>query len=293
MKYRVTHRSAYAYSGTVDLSYHLLHLTPRVLPYQHVQESRITAQPAPAALSERRDYFGNGVTYLTVSEPHERFAVEMDATVDVSFPAPPPAGETPAWESVRDLLCGGGQPEIVAAAEMSYASTLTPPSADLIAYAEASFTPGRPILEAVRDLTSRIHRDFTFDPGATIVTTPLSEVLQQRRGVCQDFAHLELAALRAMGLAARYVSGYIRTYAKDGGQPVRGSAASHAWVSFFCPGTGWIDVDPTNDLIVGDEHIVLAWGRDYDDVSPVRGVVLGGGEHFLNVAVTVMPLGQA
>lgn len=289
MMYRVTHRSAYIYSGTVDLSYHLLHLTPRVLAYQRVQDTRLTAHPSPTAISERRDYFGNGVTYLTVAEPHGRFTVEMEATIDVRFPAPP--ATTPPWESVREQLRLSRDPDLIAASEMSFASPLTPPAPEIMAYAQTSFPPGRPLLDAVRDLTTRIHRDFVFDPEATLVTTPLAEVMQLRRGVCQDFAHLELAALRALGLAARYVSGYIRTYSKDGGQPTKGSAASHAWVSFFCPDVGWIDVDPTNDLLVDDEHIVLAWGRDYDDVSPVRGVVLGGGEHFLNVAVTVTPQG--
>jgi transglutaminase-like putative cysteine protease len=174
------------------------------------------------------------------------------------------------------------------AGEFVFDSPLATPTAEIAAYAAPSFPPGRPLLEAALDLTSRIHRDFTFDPGATIVTTPLAEVMEQRRGVCQDFAHLEIAALRAMGLAARYISGYIRTYHTDSPDLI-GSDASHAWISVFCPEFGWIDLDPTNDLVVGDEHIVLAWGRDYGDISPVRGVMLGGGEHFLKVAVQVTP----
>ncbi len=288
MMYRINHRSTYTYSGPVDLSYHLLHLTPRVLQHQRVWDLQITTQPSPTAKTERSDYFGNRLTYLTVAQPHAKFTVEMDAAVDVRFPAPPHETATPPWERVRHALRSAREPDLIAAAEFSFASPQTPPSAALLAYAEPSFTPGRPIFAAVKELTSRIHRDFVFEPGATSVSTPVAQVLQQRRGVCQDFAHLELAALRAMGVAARYVSGYIRTYHKDKAG-LKGSDASHAWVSFFCPGTGWIDVDPTNDLVVKEEHIVLGWGRDYDDVSPIRGVMLGGGDHFLNVAVTVTP----
>lgn len=288
MRYRISHRSDYTYSGPVDLSYHMLHLAPRTLPHQRVNDLRIISRPAPAAKSDRTDYFGNRVTYLALAQPHAKFSVEVEAVVEVAFPSPPDEAATPPWESVRDALRTGRDGELVAAAEFSFASPQTPPSAALIEYAAASFPAGRPVLAAVKDLTSRIHRDFVFEPGATTVSTPVSQVLEQRRGVCQDFAHLELAALRALGLAARYVSGYIRTYhAETDG--LKGSDASHAWVSFFCPGHGWIDVDPTNDLVVAEEHIVLAWGRDYDDVSPIRGVMLGGGNHFLNVAVTVTP----
>lgn len=290
MMYRINHRTSYSYSGAVDLSYHMLHLAPRVLPWQRVDELRILSQPAPASKSERTDYFGNRVTYLTLAQPHPKFMVEVEAVVDVRFPPPPADDATPAWETVREALRQPTDPEHIAAAEFVFASPQTPPSAALNAYAEPSFPPGRPILAAVKDLTGRIHRDFGFEPGTTTISTPVDQVLEQRRGVCQDFAHLQLAALRALGLAARYVSGYIRTYhsAKD---PLKGSDASHAWVSFFCPGHGWIDVDPTNDLVVDDEHIVLAWGRDYDDVSPIRGVMLGGGDHYLTVAVTVTPQG--
>jgi len=291
MIYRVSHKSTYAYSGPVDLSYHLLHLAPRVLPYQRVREMRISSQPAPATTSERTDYFGNKVTYLSLAQPHAKFTVELDATVDVQFPPPPAAETTPPWETVRDQLRAPSDPELVTASEFAFATPQTTPSAEIVAYAEASFPAGRPILAAVKDLTQRIHRDFTFEPGATSVSTPVADVMQQRRGVCQDFAHLEIAALHAMGLAARYVSGYIHSHRMSGDGALTGADASHAWVSFFCPGTGWIDVDPTNDLVVGDEHIVLAWGRDYEDVSPIRGVMLGGGDHSLTVAVTVTPQG--
>jgi len=167
---------------------------------------------------------------------------------------------------------------------------LVPPSDAFAAYAAPSFSPGRPLLDAVLDLTRRIHDGFVFDPSATEMTTPLTEVLERQRGVCQDFAHAQIAALRSLGLAARYVSGYIRTYGALNGPRLVGADASHAWVSVWCPGPGWVDVDPTNNMVVDDEHIVLAWGRDYGDVSPICGVILGTGEHTLTVGVDVAPL---
>ncbi len=289
MKYRLRHRTEYAYSEAVDLSYHLLRLSPRVLPFQTVEEATITADPVPATRADAVDYFGNGTAHLTLSEPHAQFAVELNATLEVTRVAPSDLQATPPWESVRDALRAPGTPELIEASEFVFDSPLATPTPDIAAYAATSFSAGRPVLEAVRDLTSRIFRDFAFDPAATIVSTPLAQVMEQRRGVCQDFAHLQVAALRAMGLAARYVSGYIRTYRADQSSFV-GADASHAWVSLFVPGMGWIDFDPTNDLIVAEEHIVLGWGRDYGDVSPVRGVILGGGQHFVTVAVEVTPL---
>jgi transglutaminase-like putative cysteine protease len=289
MKYRIRHRSAYSYTGAVDLSYHLLRLTPRKLPHQLVLQTSVTPDPAPATASTGIDYFGNELTFLTMAEPHDHFTVEMEATVDVSFPQPPDPAATPDWETVRDALRTPADAALTEACEFIYDSPLATPTVEIAAYAAQSFPAGRTLLEAVLDLTGRIHRDFTFDSGATVVATPLSEVMERRRGVCQDFAHLEIAALRAMGLAARYVSGYIRTYRDADSADLIGSDASHAWVSVFCPDFGWIDVDPTNNLVVGDEHIVLAWGRDYGDISPVRGVMLGGGEHYLHVAVDVAP----
>lgn len=289
MKYRIRHRTHYAYTDAVDLAYHVLHLAPRAAPFQHVERASIVADPAPQRTAEGTDYFGNGTLYLSFAEPHAQLTVELDATVDVQYPAPPEAAATPPWDDVREALRGAASPELVEAAEFVFESPLASATAEIAAYAEPSFPARRPMLEAVRDLTARIHRDFIFDPSATIVTTPLAQVMEQKRGVCQDFAHLEIAALRAMGLAARYVSGYIRTYRPDG-PGLTGADASHAWVSVFCPGAGWIDIDPTNDLVVGDEHIMLGWGRDYGDVAPIRGVILGGGQHYLDVAVEVTPL---
>jgi transglutaminase-like putative cysteine protease len=294
MRYRVRHLSSYAYAQPVDLAHHMVRLTPRVTANQQVLDARIASDPAPSAQSEIADYFGNNVTFLSISDRHEHFAVEMTATVDVAFPRPPALGTTPPWEAVRERLCSpDGDAAMVEAAEFAQDSPMAGAgAADLVpAYAAESFRPGRPLLDAVFDLTRRIHDDFTFDAAATEVSTPLAEVMENRRGVCQDFAHVELAALRSVGIAARYVSGYIRTYQAANGTRLAGADVSHAWVSVFCPGVGWIDVDPTNNLVAREEHIVLAWGRDYGDVSPIRGVILGGGEHALSVAVDVVPLG--
>jgi transglutaminase-like putative cysteine protease len=290
VRYAVQHRSCFDYQDTVDLSYHVLHLTPRSLPWQRVVETRIRTTPGTPPIIDSLDYFGNGASFLSLAEPHARFVVDMVSRVEVTARPAVHAAATPPWESVRDALDSPVLGEDIAAAEFAAASPLVPAGADFAAYAAPSFAAGRPILEAALDLTRRIHREFTFDTEATEVTTPLAEILTKRRGVCQDFAHTEVAALRAMGLASRYVSGYIRTYAAHGKARRVGADASHAWASVYVPGSGWIDLDPTNNLIVGEEHIILAWGRDYGDVSPVRGVILGSGDHTLAVSVDVEPL---
>lgn len=290
MIYAVRHRSSYTYAEAVDLSYHILHLIPRSLPHQRVLEAGLATMPT-AAPTSGTDYFGNHTSFLSVTVPHERFVVESTARVEVAPRRPPDPAAMPSWEAVRDAVSSDRLRDAIEAAEFIHASPLVPLIAEAAAYAMPSFAPGRPFLDALHDLTRRIHRDFTYDPSATAVTTPLADVLERHRGVCQDFAHLQVAALRSMGLPARYVSGYIRTYGSGTGQWLVGADGSHAWVSAWCPGFGWIDVDPTNDLLVGDEHIVLAWGRDYDDVSPIRGVIRGGGAHLPEVAVEVTPAG--
>ena len=206
---------------------------------------------------------------------------------------PPPrriAQATPPWESVRALLEQDHSPPGLEARQFVYDSHYVKASPALAAYAAPSFPANRPVLEAARDLTRRIHQDFQYDPKATTVATPIQEVLEHRRGVCQDFAHLQIGCLRALGLSARYISGYLRTVPPPGQERLVGVDASHAWLSVYCPGWGWVDLDPTNDLIPSDGHLVLAWGRDYDDVSPVKGVNLGGGRHSVIVGVDVAVL---
>jgi transglutaminase-like putative cysteine protease len=287
MQYRVTHTTAYQYSEPVSLCHNLAHLTPRAAPGQECLHSELSIVPQPAALSERTDYFGNPCTFFAVQEPHRELVATATHLIRVApRPAPDPAA-SPPWEEVRDRLPADRAPATLEAYQFVFTSRCTPPGPELAAYAAPSFPPGRPLLESVLDLTARVHRDFVYDPRATTVATPLAEVFAKRRGVCQDFAHLELACLRSLGLAARYVSGYLCTTASPGQRRLLGADATHAWLSVWCPRQGWVDVDPTNDLVPADKHVLLAWGRDFDDVSPIKGVILGGGQHAVRVAVEV------
>lgn len=284
MNFRITHTSSYHYGDPVSISHHALRLTPRALPHQNCRQCDIQVSPTPAVLRTRTDYFGNQLTFVTVQDPHEKLIVTATSEVEV---LPLPAIDvhtTPAWEAVRDELPADRAYEYV------FDSTHVRANEKLAGYAAPSFPAGRPFLEAVLDLTGRIHKDFTFDPKATTVATPLEKVFAHRRGVCQDFAHLETGCLRSLGLAARYVSGYLQTVPPPGKPRLVGADMSHAWVGVYCPGIGWIDVDPTNNLLVSTSHVTLAWGRDYGSVSPIRGVIVGGGEHSLQVSVDVAPL---
>ncbi len=284
MRFRLTHRTSFAYATRVDLSHHALHLDARALPTQTVSRAVISCEPPVARLSAMQDHFGNRVTHLTIEVPHDRFDVVLEAE-GVLRVAPRPAS-TPDWETLSRALAGDGFPMAVTASEFALDSPLATATAGLREFARPSFDSGRSILDAAIDLTGRIHRVFRYDPTATDVSTPLAEVIVNRAGVCQDFAHVEIAALRSLGLAARYVSGYVATRAPGEAAPLRGADASHAWISVWCgEAAGWVDLDPTNDLVVADAHVVAAWGRDYGDVSPVRGVLVGGGAHTLAVAV--------
>jgi transglutaminase-like putative cysteine protease len=288
--FEVSHTTVYDYRAPVTVSHHLMRLTPRALQRQRLLEHYIELKPKPAATNLRVDCFGNDVTFATIEQTHRQLSVISRSRVAVSPAFIPEASETPAWETVRGMCRVDRTTSVLEASEFTFASPLIPVAPDFADFASPSFGPEKPILEAVTDLTARIHCEFGFDPTATTISTPLAEVLEKRRGVCQDFAHLQIACLRALGLPARYVSGYLETLPPPGQTKLVGSDASHAWVSFFCPGIGWIDVDPTNNLFPSMQHITLGWGRDYSDVSPVRGVVLGAGKHDLKVAVDVVPL---
>lgn len=293
MRYRVRHVTRYHYGEPVDLAAHLLHLTPRALPGQTVLDAALAVDPPPGRSVAGTDHFGNATTWLFLAEPHAGFAVTLAAAVEVAFPAPPPAAATPPWEQVRDCAARGGA-ACWQAAEFVFGTAMAPAEPAVGAYVAPSFPPGRPVLAALLDLTARIHRDFSFRTGVTTLSTPVTQVLAGRTGVCQDFAHLMIAGLRALGLPARYVSGYIRTRPRAGEAKRRGADQSHAWVGCWLgPEHGWVDLDPTNDLVVQDEHVVLGWGRDYADVSPVRGVILGGGRHALAVNVDLDPIEDA
>ncbi len=289
MRYRVRHATRYDYAEPVDLAAHLVHLRPRPLARQHVLQASLAVEPAPQRRSEGLDHFGNPVVRLFVERPHARFEIVLQALVEVSAAPDLPALGSPPWEAVAESARAGGK-AAWHAAEFAFDSAMAAADAATAAWCAESFPPGRSIVAALLDLSGRINRDFAFRAGVTTIATPVSRVMAQRAGVCQDFAHLMIAGLRALGLPARYVSGYLRTRPPPGRPRLRGADASHAWVGCWLgPEHGWLDLDPTNDLVVGEQHVVLGWGRDYGDVSPVRGVILGGGRHRLTVAVDLDP----
>ncbi|MCW5747581.1 MAG: transglutaminase family protein [Alphaproteobacteria bacterium] len=290
MLYAVSHRTSYRYAASVDLAQHIAHLRPRAFPGQSVADATLVVDPPPRTRAMHTDHFGNLVDVFRIEQAHTVLIIEMRSQVDVALPAPPDPTVTPPWEDVRASLATAF-PASVTAAEFIHASPLVAIGPEALAYAQPSFPAGRPVLAGALDLIRRIRADFTYTPGATDVSTPLNEVFTRRLGVCQDFAHVGIAALRALGLAAGYVSGYIRTYRRAGGPELRGADASHAWFALWCgPETGWVHLDPTNDLIAHEEHVIVAWGRDFADVSPVRGMILGGGAHHYGVSVELRPL---
>ena len=291
MIYEVTHRTVYDYAVPVSISHHLLHLTPRDATFQTCRDSAVEITPAPTVRTPGIDYFGNPTTYVTIQQPHVELVLHALSVIEVAERTVPDADATPPWELVRDEAAGAVSPLALEALEFTFASPYVPLPAEIRAYALRSFVPRRPVLAAARELTHRIFTDFKYDPRATSVSTGIAESFAKRHGVCQDFAHIQIACLRALGLPARYVSGYLLTRPPEGKERLIGADASHAWLSVWVPGQDWVDLDPTNDVIPGREHITLGWGRDYGDVSPVNGVMFGGGEHDVSVAVDVVATG--
>jgi transglutaminase-like putative cysteine protease len=288
--YRVRHRTTYHYEDPVSVSHHLVRLTPRNLLAQVCRETRISILPAPAVTATHDDYFGNIQTFFTLQEPHDSLVVEASSELEVRNTPQPNFSASPSWETVVESLANDHSDEGLDAYQFVFGSQRISASRGLADYARPAFTPGRPVLEATFDLMQAIHQDFHFDTKATEVTTPVQEFFKKRRGVCQDFAHLQIACMRSLGLPARYISGYLRTLPPPGKPRLVGADASHAWCSAWSPGAGWVDFDPTNNCVPADGHITVAWGRDYSDVSPIHGVLLGGAKHTLDVGVDVMPL---
>ena len=288
--YRVVHETHYDYESRVAVAQQLLHLTPRELPWQRLHAHRIVIDPQPDEVTEHLDYFENPVCHALLATPHDTLTVSAESQVSLVTRRARTGADSPGWEAARACLQGPVEAQFLLASEFVFESPHVPFFAQLERYAQISFPAGRPVLDAALDLNRRIHEDFEFDNSATGVATPLAQVLEQRRGVCQDFAHLMTGCLRVLGLPARYVSGYILTTPPAGQARLVGADASHAWVSVFCPQAGWVDLDPTNNLVVDCAHITLAWGRDFSDVAPMRGVIVGGGEQELRVKVTVTPL---
>lgn len=290
MFYAIVHKTCYSYSNPVALCHNEARLLPRKTPWQQCQPSTIHVSPEPAILEKRHDFFGNQVVYFAVQDIHKQLEVQVETKVNVDKRPFSECSSSIGWKETVQQLNQDTDPIIIEARQFALPSSFVEPSSDLREYAKESFAPERTLLAATLHLTQRIYKEFTFDPHFTTVATPLREVFENRRGVCQDFAHLAIGCLRSLGLAARYVSGYLETIPPPGKQRLVGADASHAWLAVYLPGLGWAEFDPTNNCMPGERHITVAWGRDYGDVAPLKGVMSGGGSHTLKVSVDVMPL---
>ena len=293
MLYSVRHVTAYDYAGQVTSSQHVLRLRPRGADNQTCVSSEIEIAPYPQLRSPREDYFGNRMEIVTIDQPHLELTIDARSIVRVDRRPPRPLETTIAWDRAADALADARAPDAMMATNFMFDTPLTRAERDLLAYAVEDFPPGRPLALAATELMRRIRREIRYKPGVTDASTPVDRVLELQAGVCQDQTHVMLAVLRARGIAARYVSGYLLTHPPPGRPRLQGADQSHAWVSVWCPPLGWIDFDPTNGVLPDDEHITVAYGRDYSDISPIGGVMMGGGEHDVAVSVDVAPLNEA
>lgn len=291
MRYRVSHSTTYIYDDAVQSSYGIAHIVPRALPWQQVEQHHVSIDPAPSDATSDLDVYGNVVSYFHVTHPHTRLVIDSSSEIVVEEPDYDPDALAEPWERSRPLL-EPGAPGAWAATEFALESPGARHAPGVAEYAAASLVPGRPIGHAVTDLMHRIHADFEYDSKATTVTSTVADVLDKRAGVCQDFAHFALACLRSHGVAARYVSGYLATQPPPGKERVVGADASHAWVAAWIPASAqWLAFDPTNDQWVADRHVTVAWGRDYGDVTPVKGIIFTEAKtSTLRVSVDVAPL---
>ena len=287
MTYTILHRTLYEYAAPVTVSHHVARLEPRATAVQARESFSLKVFPEPTLRKERADYFGNRLCFFSIQEVHRKLEIITHSRVSVQREKLPPADASTAWETVAALFRDPVSPDVVEPYQFVFDSQQVRGSFELADYARVSFGKDTPLLMGVADLNRRIFTDFKYDPKATTVATPLEEVLKARRGVCQDFAHLGIAFLRSLGLPARYVSGYLRTRPPEGQPRLVGADASHAWFSVFNPGSGWVDFDPTNNIQPAEEHITVAYGRDFGDVSPVAGILTGGGRHSVKVSVDV------
>lgn len=288
----ISHVTHYDYASRVDLAMHLLHLQPLSRADQQLEDFRLDIDPPATRNQASLDYFGNPQHHLTLTTPHHALTVRAESRVRRLAAATPNPSVSPAWESVRAAMRYRASQPWLPAAEFCFPSAFVPLHPAFQAYAQLEFTPGRPLLEAAIGLMARIHHEFTYATASTDLTTPALEAFSRRQGVCQDFAHIMIACLRSLGLPARYVSGYLLTQPPPGQPRLLGVDASHAWLAVWCPQHDWVELDPTNNLIAAQSHAVIACGRDYADVAPLRGVIQGGGSHTLSVAVSVVPEGE-
>ncbi|MGD1087563.1 MAG: transglutaminase family protein [Verrucomicrobiota bacterium] len=287
MTYNIIHRTIYEYAAPVTMSHHVARLEPRATTTQVQENFSLKIFPEPSLRKARTDYFGNRLCLFSVQEVHRRLEIITHSRVTVNAKKMPAPELSPAWEDTARMFRDPVSPEVVEPYQFIFDSPQARAAFDLADYARESFGRETPLLAGARDLTRRIFEDFKFDSKATTIATPLEEVWEKRRGVCQDFAHLGIACLRSLGLPTRYVSGYLRTRTPEGKERLVGADASHAWFAVFCPGLGWLDFDPTNNVQPVEEHISVAYGRDFSDVSPVAGILTGGGKHVVKVAVDV------
>lgn len=305
MRYRIKHVTEYLYSERVSHCYNLAHMIPRNSLRQKCVRSDISVSPFSAHSARREDYYGNQAYHFEVQRPHKKLVItatsevvtgEQKTSIDLDFGITCQQALDLIQRSFTQFQSQPQNTDLLMAREFLLESGLVKCSpeltAQLIEYAQPSFEPDRPLLSAVLDLTRRIYRDFTYSPESTTIATPLEEVLQKRQGVCQDFAHFQIGCLRALGFPAKYVSGYIETVPPQGREKLVGADASHAWISVYSPTEGWFEFDPTNDCLAAEQHIITAWGRDFFDVTPLKGVIFGGGKSpVLNVSVDVSQLG--
>lgn len=289
--FRVVHRTEYRYEEEVTASFGQTHLLPRSSPAQEPQDATVSFWPVPDDRRTRTDFHGNRCVGFSILAPHRTLTIEATSVIEVHGPPAPPLVADQTWESAVAAIAEALDPVGLAAREMVLGSPRVALSPLVAAYAEGSFAAGRGLVDAVVDLNHRIHADFAYEPGATDVGTTVDEVLAAREGVCQDFAHLAIACCRSVGLAARYVSGYLETTPPPGQEKLEGADATHAWFEVHLPGGGWVGLDPTNDVVVADRHITTAWGRDYGDVPPVEGIIFTDGQtHAMDVSVDVVRL---
>ena len=287
MLYSVEHTTTYQYHEHVSLCHNIAALTPRDTDTQTCRACNIIVSPLPEVLEEHIDFFGNKLYYFVIEQEHEQLTVTVRSQVEkIDAINIPPNYSTQPWEKVRDIL-EHSTGEFMAEKQFTHPTPITAATPEIKNYAAISFTPGNPLFEAVNDLTKRIHTDFKFTPGFTTVSTPLSVVMTERKGVCQDFAHLAISCVHSMGLPARYISGYLETLAPVGKDKLVGVDASHAWLSVFIPGMGWVDFDPTNNQLATEQYITIGWGRDYFDIIPLKGVIMSSSSHELKVSVDV------
>ena len=292
MEYTVRHRTTYRYMQDVSHSWHLAHLRPRSTPTQAVEDSSLAFSLEPASRVERRDFFGNPCEWFSIDQPHTHLEIVAESRVTVQPRPERTSRDSLIWQEVRRLLENPADAQARDAVQFMFDSPLTKFESNIAGYAAVSFPPGRPLLAGAMELMNRIHKDFRYDTTVTDATTPVDRVFEIRAGVCQDLAHVGIAAMRSLGLPARYVSGYLLTQPPPGMPRMLGADASHAWFSVWAPPFGWVDLDPTNNVLVSETHVTSAWGRDYGDVAPVAGIILGGHDHVVDVGVDVIPVDQ-